>query len=34
MREGWEAAVAGVGLNEYAESHPALQSALGHFGNR
>jgi len=34
MREGWEAAVAGIGLNEYAESHPALRRALGHFGNR
>ena len=33
MREGWEAAVAGIGLDQYAESHPALRRALGHFGN-
>jgi len=33
MREGWEAAVAGIGLDTYAESHPALRRALVHFGN-
>ena len=33
MREGWEAASAGVDLDSYAESHPALQRALVHFGN-
>ncbi|HWH39961.1 MAG TPA: ribulose-bisphosphate carboxylase large subunit family protein, partial [Usitatibacter sp.] len=32
MREGWEAAVAGIGLATYAESHPALRRALIHFG--
>ncbi|MBT9553335.1 MAG: ribulose-bisphosphate carboxylase large subunit family protein [Hydrogenophaga sp.] len=34
MREGWEAAVAGVGLNTYAETHPALKRALVHFSGR
>jgi len=33
MREGWEAAVADVSLDSYAESHPALRRALVHFGN-
>jgi len=33
MREGWEAAVAGISLGTYAESHPALRRALVHFGN-
>ena len=33
MREGWEAAVAGIGLDAYAESHPALRRALRHFAN-
>jgi ribulose-bisphosphate carboxylase large chain len=33
MREGWEAAVAGIALDTYAESHPALRRALVHFGN-
>jgi ribulose-bisphosphate carboxylase large chain len=32
MREGWEAAKAGVSLDSYAESHPALRRALVHFG--
>lgn len=32
MREGWEAAKAGVSLESYAESHPALRRALVHFG--
>lgn len=32
MREGWEAAKAGVSLERYAESHPALRRALVHFG--
>ncbi len=32
MREGWEAAVAGTGLDTYAESHAALRRALVHFG--
>jgi ribulose-bisphosphate carboxylase large chain len=32
MREGWEAAKAGVSLDRYAESHPALRRALVHFG--
>jgi ribulose-bisphosphate carboxylase large chain len=34
MREGWEAAVAGIGLDSYAESHPALKRALVHFSGR
>lgn len=34
MREGWEAAVAGVSLDRYAESHPALKRAMAHFGGR
>jgi len=33
MREGWEAAKAGIPLNIYAESHPALKRALVHFSN-
>ena len=32
MREGWEAAVAGVSLDAYAQDHPALRRALAHFG--
>lgn len=32
MREGWEAAVAGISLEAYAKQRPALQAALGHFG--
>lgn len=32
LREGWEAAVAGVPLHRYAETHPALRRALAHFG--
>lgn len=31
MRQGWEAAVAGIGLETYAENHPALRAALDHF---
>ena len=31
MREGWEAAVAGVQLNTYAATRPALRQALAHF---
>jgi len=34
MREGWEAAVAGVDLDSYAESHPALKRALAQFSGR
>lgn len=34
MREGWEAAAAGVPLNTYAESHPALKRAISHFCER
>lgn len=33
MREGWQAAVEGIGLDRYAETHPALRRALVHFGN-
>lgn len=34
MREGWEAAVAGIGLDTYAETHPALKRAMVHFSGR
>ncbi len=34
MREGWEAAVAGIALNTYAETHPALRRAMVHFARR
>lgn len=34
MREGWEAAVAGVPLDEYARRHPALAAAMAMFGGR
>lgn len=33
MREGWEAAVAGVSLEQYAQKRPALRRALAHFAN-
>ena len=33
MREGWEAAVAGVTLESYAKSHPALARAMAQFGH-
>jgi ribulose-bisphosphate carboxylase large chain len=32
MREGWEAAAAGIDLAAYATQHPALAAALRHFG--
>ena len=32
MRDAWEAAIAGADLREYAQSRPALQRALAHFG--
>jgi ribulose-bisphosphate carboxylase large chain len=32
MREGWEAAAAGVPLATYAKSHPALRGAIEKFG--
>jgi ribulose-bisphosphate carboxylase large chain len=32
MRQGWEAATSGIPLEEYAESHPALATALMKFG--
>ena len=34
MREGWEAAVAGIGLVEHAKTHPALAAAIAAFGKR
>ena len=34
MRDGWEAAIAGTDLGEYAKTRPALQRALAHFGTR
>ena len=33
MRESWEAAVAGIDLDAYAQTHPALRAALIHFGS-
>lgn len=33
MRQGWEAAVAGIPLETYACTHPALAAALQHFKN-
>lgn len=32
MREGWEAASSGEDLDTYAQTHPALERALSHFG--
>lgn len=32
MRQGWEAAVAGTRLDDYAQDRPALRRALAHFG--
>jgi ribulose-bisphosphate carboxylase large chain len=34
LRDAWQAAVDGVPLGEYAETHPALQEALAAFGSR
>ena len=34
MREGWEAAVAGITLERYAQTHPALKCALAAFSER
>lgn len=31
MREAWEAAVEGIDLDVYAQTHPALRAALDHF---
>ena len=33
IRQAWEAAVAGIALDEYAEDHPELQQSLEKFGN-
>jgi ribulose-bisphosphate carboxylase large chain len=32
LREGWEAAMQGISLDEYAQNHPALRQALEKFG--
>ena len=32
MRDGWEAAVSGISLEAFAQSHPALRQALLQFG--
>ncbi len=32
LREGWEAALAGIPLAEYAQTHPALRGALALYG--
>jgi ribulose-bisphosphate carboxylase large chain len=34
IREGWQAAIDGIALEEYAASHPALRQALGKFAKR
>jgi ribulose-bisphosphate carboxylase large chain len=34
LREAWEAALAGIEAEEYAETHPALASALASFSDR
>jgi ribulose-bisphosphate carboxylase large chain len=34
MREGWEAAAAGIDLDIYAQTHPALKRAMVHFSGR
>ncbi len=34
MREAWEAARSGISAEVYAKTHPALASALAHFGRR
>jgi ribulose-bisphosphate carboxylase large chain len=31
IHQAWDAAVSGIGLAEYAKSHPELESALGKF---
>ena len=33
MRESWEAAVEGISLTTYAQTHPALRAALHHFNS-
>ena len=32
MREGWQAAEAGISLEDFARSHPALKAAMAQFG--
>ena len=34
IREGWQAAIDGIALEEYAASHPALRQALGKFAKK
>ena len=34
LREGWEAAIAGIDLATYAADHPALRAAIAKFGGR
>jgi ribulose-bisphosphate carboxylase large chain len=34
MQQGWEAALAGVGLEEYAQRHTELRAAINKFGGR
>ena len=34
MRQGWEAAVQGLDLDEYAKTHPELQRAIEKFGKK
>jgi ribulose-bisphosphate carboxylase large chain len=34
IRQGWEAAIAGVPLSEYARDHRALRQAIERFGER
>jgi ribulose-bisphosphate carboxylase large chain len=32
LKQGWEAAMRGIPLTEYAEDHEALRRAIEHFG--
>jgi ribulose-bisphosphate carboxylase large chain len=34
MQQGWEAALAGATLEEYARTHPELRAAMDKFGGR
>jgi ribulose-bisphosphate carboxylase large chain len=34
MQQGWEAALKGVALEEYAETREELREAIGKFGGR
>ena len=34
MQQGWEAAMAGVSLDDYAQTRPELRAAIDKFGKR